>query len=66
MSDWLEAERLERGGGPLPPPPPTLLETWSGCLDYDDFLSTNMTAAWNALVASGSRAGEVAHHLPLR
>lgn len=58
VGEWLEAERIERGGGPLPPPPPTLdalLKTWSGCLDFNDFQSTNMTAAWNALATSGSQ-----------
>lgn len=58
IRDWLEAERIERGGGPLPPPPPSLealLQKWSGCLDFNDFLSTNMTAAWNAIVTSSNQ-----------
>ncbi len=56
IAAWLDAELAERGGGgPLPPPPPTLetlLQTWSGCLDYSDFLASNMTASWNALTTS--------------
>jgi hypothetical protein len=51
---WLEAEIIERGGVPPPPPPSLekLIQTWSGCLDYNDFLASNMTPVWNAILSS--------------
>ena len=54
VAAWLDAELVERGGTKPPPPPTveTLAQTWSGCLDFNDFLASDMTAAWNALVTS--------------
>ena len=55
ITAWLDAEVAERGGaGPLPPPPTVeaLLQSWSGCLDYSDFLASNMTPTWSTLASS--------------
>ncbi|HWO25661.1 MAG TPA: hypothetical protein VNO30_43280 [Kofleriaceae bacterium] len=54
VAAWLDAELVERGGV-KPPPPPTLemlAQIWSGCVDYSDFLASDMPAAWNALVTA--------------
>lgn len=54
IAAWLDAELAERGGTP-PPPVPTIesiIQTWSGCLDFSDFTAAGMAPAWSALTTS--------------
>ncbi|HWO25664.1 MAG TPA: hypothetical protein VNO30_43295 [Kofleriaceae bacterium] len=63
IAAWLEAELTKRSGG-VPQPAQTvetLLQTWSGCLDYSDFLASNMPDEWNVIVTAGNPRCAVCH-----